>query len=167
VPRIRFDEGQIRRRIPEQVHVFADGAAQHLLDVRDHGVEIDDLRPRRLLARKHQQLSGQGRRPLPRTPNFAHVGDEIRPRTHFVEQKVGVAQDDGQHIVEIMGNTARQPAQRLHFLRLIELRGQRLAIRSVPLDAHESEERAIHFAQVVAAEPGSEGLSGFLPLISV
>ena len=83
------------------------------------GAEIDDGGAEMLAAGKCQQLTGQA---------FAALGRRLDrldgPRQFRIEQPLedlGVAADDHQQIVEVVGDAAGQFADRLHFLRHGEL----------------------------------------------
>ena len=47
-----------------QLHVFADQALQHFLDIGDHGIQVQHLGRQHLLPAEGQQLPGQGRGPV-------------------------------------------------------------------------------------------------------
>ena len=82
----------------------------------DHRVQLGDAQGLRLFAAEGQQL--------PRQVGGATGGgkDLLNPRLggasgdHGVEREFGVAGDDGEQIVEVMGNASSQAADGVHFL---------------------------------------------------
>ena len=117
----KVDFDRPHRRI--DLFVVDDVAAQRAFDHRPHvpdaGIQIDDRRAEMLAAGKRQQLTGQA---------FAALGRRLDrldgPRQFRIEQPLeglGVAADDHQQIVEVVGDAAGQFADRLHFLRHGEL----------------------------------------------
>ena len=100
----------------------------------DEGVGIDPLRLQRLPAREGQQPARQRPRPL-----HALKRERRRlldPRSclrlgklrHLAVDRVETAEDDGQHVVEVVRHAAGELAQRIHLLRLTEL-----LLKSAPL----------------------------------
>ena len=111
--------------------MFPDEAAQHLLQVGCHPVEVEHLGLRHLPPAESQQLLGQRRGP------FGGLEDIV---TIFIEgvifheagpDELAVAHDGHQEVVEIVGHAAGQPAHRLHLLGLEELGLQGLAFGDV------------------------------------
>ena len=58
-----------------------------------------------------------------------------RRATQIVAQQIGIALDDGEKVVEVVGDTARQPADRFHLLGLQEPLFQVAALRDIQDDA--------------------------------
>ena len=59
------------------------------------------------------------------------VGQQLAP------QHVAVARNHGQQVVKVVRHAARQLTERLHFLRLVQLRFQFLFLRDVAYNTHE------------------------------
>ncbi len=102
-----------------------DPLAQRAVEQVDHpadlGVEVDHLGLERLAAGEGEQLAGQGRGAAGGLDDRVGEADPLvlgDPRT---AQDVGRALDDGQQIVEIVGDPAGQLAERLHLLGLAQL----------------------------------------------
>ena len=103
-----------------QRDVFAQKLAEHVGQVADGFVHVQLLGLDELAAAEREQLAGQsggalgGLRDLLRgaRAGVVHVGHP---------QKRRVAVNDGEDVVEIVGNPAGELADGLHFLRLAEL----------------------------------------------
>ena len=101
--------------------VLADEPLQHLEHVRHGFVQVQDLGGDRLLAGKGQQLTRQVGRAFGGFADFLEVGMERLGRVHLLQGQLGMAEDDAQHVVEVVGHAARQPTDRFHLLGLLEL----------------------------------------------
>ena len=62
-------------------------------------------------------------------------------------EQVGVAADDGEQVVEVVGDPAGEPADRFHLLRLPELFLEPLAVGDVLVDAEHADDLAARVAQ--------------------
>ena len=71
-----------------------------------------------LLAAEGQDLLGEGRRPLPRLADLLGAEADVRARPDRLHQHVGVAEDRGEDVVEIVGDAAGELAHGLDLLRL-------------------------------------------------
>ena len=75
-----------------------------------------------LLAAEGQELAGQAGgalgRPSGSAPRYSRRGSS---GAELAEQQLAVAHDDGQQVVEVVGDAAGQPAHRLHLLGLPQL----------------------------------------------
>ena len=118
---IRQDEGEVWRRHDVERDVFANEPTQQLADTGDQLVQIDPCGPQHLLAAECEQLSGQARGALGRFDDFVHIAPAPVFRREAVCGELGVAEDGGQKIVEIVGDAAGEVADGVHFLRLAEL----------------------------------------------
>ena len=61
-------------------------------------------------------------RPLAGIPHFLEAAAERLPVVHLLGGEIGVAENDGQQVVEVMRDAPGQPPDGLHFLGLPELR---------------------------------------------
>ena len=102
---------------------------QHL-QFGQHVAELQHLRPQRLPARKSQQLPHQSGGAIGVLLDLHDVLEGRIGRAVIGEQQVGIADDRGQHIVEIMRDAAGELADRLHLLRLCEFLLQVALLRS-------------------------------------
>ena len=66
LPPVGLHPPQIMLRNRDQLDVLADEASEHFLQVRDHRIQVQDLRSHDLASAEGQQLAGQARGPLSR-----------------------------------------------------------------------------------------------------
>ena len=116
------------------LHVFAHQAPQHRPHLLHHAVEIQHARFEDLLAAEGQQLPGQSRGALSGLVDLHEAGPQRIARAQLAEQQLAVAVDHRQQVVEVVRHAARQPPDRFHLLRLLELGFQRLALGNVMRD---------------------------------
>src|SRR6185503_12197567 len=99
----------------------ADEAAEEFLDVLDDVVEVEDAGHEDLLAAEGEQLPGEGGGAV---PGLEDLGDLAAGGVAVVEagdHELGVADDDEQEVVEVVGDAAGEAADGLHLLGLAEL----------------------------------------------
>ena len=84
-------------------------------------VQGQDLRLEKLAPTEGQQLAGQMGGPLAGVLDLLDIGPDRVRGPELLEDKVGVAQDSGQQIVEVVRDAAGQPANRLHLLGPVDL----------------------------------------------
>ena len=120
---------QGRFQFGAQLDVRADEAGKHRAQVADEGVEIEHARRQQLLATEGEKLAGQGGRPVGGLLHFHYLGVVRVVLLQTEEEQFGVAGDDAQQVVEIVGDATGQPAHRLHLLRLPQIRLQADAAR--------------------------------------
>jgi hypothetical protein len=102
---------QARRQARGELDVLPDGAAQHPLGVGDDLVGVQDLGIERLLTAEDQQLPGQRGAALRELADHGHalavrvVVGQIR------EGEVGVPEDHGEQIVEVVRDAPGEPAE--------------------------------------------------------
>ena len=110
---------------------LADQTAQQHLQLRQHFAELQRLRPQRLPAREGEQLPHQPGRPVGVLLDLHDVLEGRIGGAVIAEQQVGIADDRGQHIVEVVGDAAGELADRLHLLALDEALLQRALLGGV------------------------------------
>ena len=142
----------IDREIPQfgierrrQRDALADQAAQHRLQVAHDLVQVDDARLQHLLAAEGEQLPRQRRGLVAGLLDLVdrHLGVAGCQFVRRLAQQRGVTVDDGEQVVEVVGDAARQAADGVHLLRLSKVRfgaGQR-ALRLASLQ-HVARQRA-------------------------
>ena len=118
---------------PGEIDVLADQPPQHLEHALHGLVQVEHLGGDGLLAGKGQQLPGEVGGALGRLPDFLQVGVERLRRVHLLQRQLRVAEDHAQHVVEIVGHAAGQPAHGFHLLGLGQLRLQLLLLLLRPL----------------------------------
>ena len=101
---------------------FAQRPRQHIRQTRQQGVGIDHHGFQRLLARKCQQALGQGGGAARTIQGAFDKGADIGVAARKLTlRQVQPADDNGQHIVEVMGDSPGQLAHCLHLLQLAQL----------------------------------------------
>ena len=125
-----------------ELDVLSDEPAEHRRQVADQRVDVEHLRLEDLLAAEGQELARQAGRALGRPPDLLHVvGQRVALLQHAPDQ-VAVAHDDGQEVVEVVGDPAGQAADGLHLLRLPQLGLEALPLGDVLQDRQRPDRRA-------------------------
>ena len=110
---------------------LAQRALQEAFEVGDEFVDVDRAGFENLLAREVEQTAGE----FGAAARRAHDLVEARHRLGVVAQRaheeLQVAHDDGEQIVEVVGDAAGEAAERLHLLRLAKARLEVLPVRDV------------------------------------
>ena len=125
---------KIWREAEDELDIFANEAGNELDDILDDGVEIEDARLEDLHAAESEKLASQGGGAVGGAVDlfdFARGGVRRRQDIH---QQLGVALDDHEEIVEVVGDAAREAAHGLHFLGLAELFFELMAFADVLRD---------------------------------
>src|SRR5579875_1119843 len=124
----RVDEDGPRRRGNPALDgdALAEGALQQLADAAHEGRQEDRLRIQPLLPGEGEELARQRAGALGTAQDGIGEAPELRLpaprcRVEAPRQRLGAADDDGQEIVEVMGDAGGKLTDRLHFLRLAEL----------------------------------------------
>ncbi len=107
-PRVRLDPRQGRRIVGLQNDVLAQEARQHVREVAQHRVQIENFRLHYLFAAEHQQLAGQGRRAAGGVTNLLQGSAKGLVAAAPRQQGIGIALDDGQDVVEVVGDAGGQ-----------------------------------------------------------
>ena len=124
------NRAELRVEHRQELDVLADQAAEHHVHVGDDDVQVEDARLEHLAAAEREQLArerGRARRgllDLLGVAALAWIG-------LGVDQELAVARDRGQEVVEVVRDPARQPADRLHLLRLAQLHLELTLVREV------------------------------------
>src|SRR5712692_4025011 len=98
-----------------------DDAAEHLVHSGDDLVQVHDGRREHLLPAEREELPGQLGGALAGPPDLLDVRAHLAVRRQVRDQHGAVAQNDGEQVVEVVRDASRQPARRLHLLRLPKL----------------------------------------------
>ncbi|MGY2937090.1 hypothetical protein ACVWZ6_006692 [Bradyrhizobium sp. GM6.1] len=107
---------------------------QELCGLERQCVDVDFARLERLLAGEREQMLGQLRAALGGVVDQLGDGGELGTVSDRVRQNSDRAGDDGQHIVEVVRDTAGQLTNRIHLLDVPELRLGRLLLGEVAAD---------------------------------
>ena len=118
-----------------QLHILADHPPQHFLEVFDQIVGVQHHGLEHLLAAEREQLPGEPGGPLRGFPHFGNVRLQRAVGREILAHEIGVPEDRGQHVVEVVRDAARQAADGLHLLRLAQLLLEALALGDVLADA--------------------------------
>ena len=111
--------GCVGRR--HELDVFAEDPLEHLVHTREHVVQVEHLRREHLLAAEHEELPREVGGAQSGLTDLLDVVAHRVARLHFGEEHLAVAEDDGQHVVEVVRDASCEPPDRLHLLRLAEL----------------------------------------------
>ena len=128
---VGLDQPQVAAVDDVELDRLADQPAQQHLQFRQHVVELQRLRAQRLPAREGEQLPHQPRRAIGVLLDLHDVLEGRIGRPVIGEQQVGIADDRGQHIVEVVRDAAGELADRLHLLALGEILLQRALLGGV------------------------------------
>ena len=112
-------------------HAFAEHAAEQSGHLGYDDVQVDDFGPGGLSAAEREQLPNQTRGPFGCSAN---VGHEFRNDLGFhiaFAQQLGVAVNHGEQVVEVVGDSTGEPADRVHLLRFAQLRFEPAALGGV------------------------------------
>ncbi len=128
---------EVGAEVEDELDLLRDQPAQHLPRVAEELVQVEHPRLDRLPAREGQELAHQ--------VGGALGGDQDLVEIHLrrilgvdpLLGALGVAEDDAQHVVEIVRDAAREPSDALHLLRLHELLLELQPGADVALHGHE------------------------------
>ena len=108
------DIAQSLSRRDHQLDVLANQAPQHVLHARDHRIHVQDDGVLYLLSTEGQQLARQRYGPLSGMQDLAQIRAQRVPIARLRQRELGRAVDDGQQVVEIVGDAPRELTHALH-----------------------------------------------------
>ena len=126
---VRHDPAEISTGLNLNMNILTDEAGKKVGYFHDDLVKVEDRRLEDLLAAESQQLADEGLRAVRALHDFRQFAAETVITGLDGKSQLRIAADDGQKIVEIVRDTAGQPAERLHFLRLAKLLFERVDFR--------------------------------------
>ena len=129
-PRVAVEQHRAPAGLDHQRDVLVDQPLEHRLQPGDELAEVEELAARRLAAAEAQQLLGQPLRALGRALDLGQVLAPLAIVQARTEQP-GVADDRRQHVVEVVRDAAGELADRLHLLRLQQVRLELPAVGDV------------------------------------
>jgi hypothetical protein len=135
-PRVAEDERRLRPQDSLDADAFVDAVRQDVGDLAQQRVHVDRYAPELPLAGERQKLS----RELGGTPGAVKDVRHVAPVLFVVElalEQVGVADDGGELIVEIVGHAPRELADGFELLRLSQALLKQASRRHVLEDRHE------------------------------
>ena len=137
---------RVRRDDRLDLDVRADETAQHSVDhVLHELVQIELVVARLARPRKREQLARELGRALGCRPDLVHPAARLGRQLRRAEQE-HVPADDGEEIVEVMSDTAREAADRVHLLLLADLRLELSSFGDRLVDGHRVERRPVVIA---------------------
>ena len=101
-----------------QRNLFADQPGKHLLRILQRRVQVEQHRLRLLFFAEAQKLAGDERGLAGCTYHLLRILGGLR-RIRIGNDKAGIAIDDGEQIIEVVGNTSCQFPHRFHLLRMV------------------------------------------------
>ena len=125
---------QLRAVLKLQIDAFAQQRRSISANSPTTSRTASTLRLQGLFAREGEQLAHQCRGAQCVLMDFVDLLERGIARLMAHQEKFGIADDDGEQIVEIVRHAARQLAHRLHLLRLGEFDLQRLLFGNVERD---------------------------------
>src|SRR5208337_694898 len=111
-----------------KLNFFSDRAAQHLIEPPEITPKIDHLRLQRLSPPKCKKLGCKLRSTRDTRQGVLDAPFSAIVSSNVFCEELKVAADDLQQIVEVVSDATRELADRLHFLGLTKLCGDRLAL---------------------------------------
>jgi len=94
---------------------------EHLFNFHDRSIKVDYYWFDDLFAAERKELHRQSRGSLGRVAGCFHAPSQSAVRAYLMIENIAVPENDAEEIVEIMRNSASEPADGFHFLRLEEL----------------------------------------------
>jgi len=125
---VSADEAEIRVEPRLQQDVLAEYTQEHAFHLADDAVQVEERRLEDLLPAEGEQLSRQRGCPLRGAPDLLDVAPPPILVLQIAEQQLAAARHDGEQVVEVVGDAAGEPSDRLHLLRLAELFLEMLAL---------------------------------------
>ena len=149
---IGFHRSELRIGRERILDVLADQAREHLAHFGDDGVQVDHARLQHLHAAEGQQLARHGNGAAGGFLNLLHAFLVESVRAFAVLEQIAIAADDGQQIIEVVRDAARQPAHGFHFVGLAQsfFELPLLLLRAFQAGAH-ADKRVGDFRDFVAA----------------
>ncbi len=134
LPRVGLEPPDFRAELRHDLDVLADHAPQHFFHVAHRVVDVDDAQKERLPAAEGEELVRERSREVRRLADFREVLEHPLPLVDLPDDQVAVPEDRGEDVVEVVRDPAREPADRVHLLRLEQLLLEPLALGDVARD---------------------------------
>ena len=128
---IRLDSAEIGRELSANFDIVPKDAVQDTSRFPNEAIEIERLRPADLLAAEGQQLLCELGALF---TGFVDCGETLAEGIvgiHFPKYPIGVGVNHGEKVVEVVSNSAGQPAEAFHLLRLNKLFLQALSVGDI------------------------------------
>ena len=134
---VGFDVPEPAPRERRQVDVGPEQPAEHLLHPGESVVQVQYSRIEHLLPAEGEELPREVRRAHSSRPDLLDVRAQGLAGLEIASDHLGVAEDHGQEVIEIVRDAARESPDSLHLLRLKELSFQTPPSRYVRLHTDE------------------------------
>jgi hypothetical protein len=128
---VGLDCAKVGRSHCHQFNIFAEQSAQHAIEFDYQIIEIQSYRHYHLTPGEGQKLFCQIAGAVSRSPDFPDVLSCLIGLRLIHKSQLSISSNGGQEIVEIVGDTACQLHDGLHFLGLRQLQFQKLALFDV------------------------------------
>src|SRR5439155_8275519 len=115
------DAADAGREVGDELDVLADEPAKHLFGIGDDAIQGEDTRSDNLPAAEGEQLFRQLHGAVARPDDFVHVAPPSIAGLEILEQKLAVAADRRQQIIEIVRDAASQATDGFELLGLPQL----------------------------------------------
>jgi len=152
--RVSLDQGHVPRQPGLEVDPFAHHVAQERRDRLHDVVEVDHPQLQHLPAPDRQQLPGERRRAFGCAHDRAYALPELHVLSELGQDQRGLTVNDREQVVEVVGDSAGQSADRVQPLALAQsqlLRTQPLlaspALADVGVEAHHRDDLAAVVAE--------------------
>ena len=119
--RIGEDQRQVRSRVDDHLDVLTDDPLDELHHVGERLVEVDEAAVELLPAPEGEQLPGEHGGATTGEPDVLDARPQLALGRQLAGDHVARAHDDGEQVVEVVRDAARERPDRLHLLRLTEL----------------------------------------------
>src|SRR5262249_7418091 len=158
--RVDIHAPQALLQVRLQGDVFPEQPFEYAAHAQDDPVKVHSPRPDHLAFAEGQQLLGQPGRALGRVTDFTdHVGVDRMAGGPGL-QDFSRAADDGEQVVEVVGNASRQTSDCFHFLHRVQTFLQDLAFGHVAAKVGHAGETAIFIIDTEHARLHPDRFSG-------
>ena len=150
--RVRLDASERFAGAEGELDVFVDQPLQQFVHIGDQRIHVEDGGFKRLAPAERQHLARQRRRTVGGLADLLPAAMQGILFRQAVDNQLGVALDDREKVIEVVGDTAGQAPESFHLLRLAKLLLQLAFLRFVFLKrAAHLIERSRHVRDFVAA----------------
>ena len=132
LPLVHLDPPQLRCAVEHHLDTVGQQLPEERLEFAKHAVHIHNRGLHRLPSAEGEELLGDRRGPIDRLLHVAQIlGARARFRRQVAAEQFGVSADDRQQVVEIVRETAGEMADRIQFLRVLQLPLELVAFRHI------------------------------------
>ena len=119
---------RLQGRHDHQLDVLAQCAIEHPLRLQSDAIDVDRLQTQMVVAAEDEQLAREVGGALGGADDLGHVGSSGVIRADLLADELRVVEDHGQQVVEVVRHAAGELAERLHALRALQRRLERLLL---------------------------------------